>query len=100
MRKQLRGSAFLLIATILWGSTFVDQSVCMDHIGPFTFQAARCALAVIGLLPVIAISDRFKKDGQTFCSRWTDKKLWEDRSQFGLFSAVALRSVTQQILCI
>ena len=77
MRKQLRGSAFLLIATILWGSTFVAQSVGMDHIGPFTFQAARCALAVIGLLPVIAISDRFKKDGQTFCSRWTDKKLWK-----------------------
>ena len=31
---------------------------------------------------------------------WTDNKLWENRSQFGLFSAVALRSVTQQILCI
>lgn len=77
MKRQLRGSTFLLIATILWGSTFVAQSVGMDHIGPFTFQAARCALAVICLLPVIVISDRFQKDGKTFTSRWADKKLWK-----------------------
>lgn len=65
------------LATIIWGSAFVAQSVGMDHIGPFTFQAVRCFLAVIGLLPVIAIFDKFKKDGQTFLTRWNDKKLWK-----------------------
>ena len=51
----------LLIATVIWGSTFVAQSVGLDHIGPFTFQAVRCFLAVLILLPVIAILDRKKK---------------------------------------
>lgn len=77
MKKQLRGSVLLLLATIIWGSAFVAQSVGMDHIGPFTFQAVRCLLAVIGLIPVIAIFDIFKKDGQNFFSRWADKKLWK-----------------------
>ena len=77
MKKQLRGSIFLLLATVIWGSAFVSQSVGMDHIGPFTFQAIRCFLAVIGLLPVILIADRFKKDSQTFRTRWTDPKLWK-----------------------
>ena len=77
MNRQLKGSLALLVATIIWGSTFVAQSVGMDHIGPFTFQAVRCFLAVIGLLPVIAFTDRFKKDGKTFRSRWHDKKLWK-----------------------
>ncbi len=67
----------LLLATIIWGAAFVGQSVGMDHIGPFTFQAVRCFLAVIGLLPVIVISDRKKGDGKNFFSRWNDKKLWK-----------------------
>lgn len=77
MKKQLKGSILLLLATIIWGSAFVSQSVGMDHIGPFTFQAVRCWLAIIGLVPVIAIADLKKQDGKTFKSRWLDKKLWK-----------------------
>lgn len=77
MNKQLRGSLSLLLATLIWGSTFVAQSVGMDHVGPFTFQAVRCLLAVIGLFPVIALTDRKKQDGKTFSERWADKKLWK-----------------------
>ena len=77
MSKQFKSSIYLLLATIIWGSTFVAQSVGMDHIGPFTFQAVRCGLGVLCLIPVILISDRFKHDGKTFCSRFYDKKLWK-----------------------
>ena len=65
-----------MLATVLWGSTFVAQSVGMDHIGPFTFQAVRCGLGVLAMLPVIFLADRFKNDGKTFCARWISKKLW------------------------
>lgn len=75
--KQLKGTLSLLLATVIWGSAFVAQSVGMDLIGPFTFQAVRCALAAIGLLPVIYVADRFKNDGKTFAKRWLDKKLWK-----------------------
>ena len=79
MKQQLRGSIALIIATIIWGSTFVAQSVGMDHIGPFTFQAIRCALGALILLPIIWIVDRIKKpqDSKNFLSRWADPKLWK-----------------------
>ncbi len=86
MKKQLKGSLLLLFATVIWGSAFVAQSVGMDHIGPFTFQAVRCALAVVGLLPVIWLADRRRTDGKTFLSRWCDKKLWKA----GILCAVPL----------
>lgn len=95
MRKQLRGCAFLLLATIIWGSAFVSQSIGMDHIGPFTFQAVRCTLAVIGMIPAILIFDRFKKDGKCFFSRWVDAKLWKTGIMCGLplFLACNLQQV-------
>lgn len=76
MKKKLSGSIMLLLATVIWGSAFVSQNIAMKYMGPFSFQAIRCALAVIGLIPVVAIFDRFAKDGKTFLSRWADKKLW------------------------
>ena len=76
MKKNLLGSISLLLATVIWGSAFVAQSVGMDHVGPYTFQAIRCAMAAIGLVPVIAIFDAGKNDGKSFISRFADKKLW------------------------
>ena len=88
MNKQLKSNVILLIATIIWGSTFVAQSIGMDHIGPFTFQAARCLLAALALLPIIAVTDLFtcKGDGKNFFIRWYDKKLWKA----GLFAGIPL----------
>lgn len=79
MNKKLRSNLAILIATVIWGSTFVAQSIGMDHIGPFTFQAARCFLGGLILLPIIAVSDKLthKNDGKNFLNRWMDKKLWK-----------------------
>ncbi len=66
----------LLLATIIWGSAFVSQNIAMKYMGPFSFQAIRCAIAVIGLIPVVAIFDRISKSKKSFLSRWADKKLW------------------------
>ncbi len=95
MKKQVRGSIYLLLATVIWGSAFVSQSIAMDHMGPFTFQAIRCLLAVLGLLPVIMIADGLQKDGKNFWSRWADKKLWKAGILCGipLFLACNLQQV-------
>lgn len=77
MKKELRGSILLLLATVIWGSAFVFQSMGMDHIGPFAFQAVRCLIATLGLLPIIYLFDRKKSDNKTFLSRWRDKTLWK-----------------------
>ena len=93
MKNKFRGSACLLGATIIWGAAFVAQSVGMDYIGPFTFQAVRCALAVIGLLPVIWIADR--RGGRAFAAGWKDRKLWLGGllCALPLFMAVNLQQV-------
>ena len=78
MKKQIKGSLALIVATLIWGTTFVAQSMGMDHIGPFAFQAARCILGSLFLFPVIAVADRFSgiNDGKSYFSRWCSKKLW------------------------
>ena len=97
MKSKLKSNIAILIATIIWGSTFVAQSIGMDHIGPFTFQAARCCLGGLILIPIIAIADRFtsSNDGKTFWTRWLDKKLWKAGALCGfpLFIATNLQQM-------
>ncbi len=44
---------YLLICSIVWGISFVPQAASMEFIGPFTFNAVRCALGSLVLIPVI-----------------------------------------------
>lgn len=67
----------LFLATLLWGSTFVAQSLGMDHVGPFTFQGVRCGIGAIALLPIIYLFDRKDGHGADFFKRFTDKTLWK-----------------------
>ena len=53
--RRLKGTLILLLTAMIWGSAFVAQSVAMDYIGPFTFNALRMALGGAALLPVIFI---------------------------------------------
>lgn len=66
----------MLLATIIWGSTFIFQRMASGGIGAFTFQASRCLLGALVLLPVIWLFDKKKQDGKTYIARWADKKLW------------------------
>lgn len=77
MKSKMMGSIFLLLATIIWGSAFVSQNMAMEFMGPFSFQAIRCWLAVVGLVAVIFLFDRFQKDSIPFIKKWQNKKLWE-----------------------
>lgn len=61
MNKSLKGTLILMITAIVWGISFVSQSVSMDHIGPNTFNGIRTLLGCVSLLPVIAVLDMGKK---------------------------------------
>ena len=50
----------LFLTAFIWGTAFVAQSVGMDHIGPFTFNAARSLVGGVALIPVVLVFDRFK----------------------------------------
>ena len=66
----------LLLATLIWGTTFIPQRMAMSGMTPFYFQAIRCSLGVLALIPVTMILDRSKRDGNSYFGRWKDKKLW------------------------
>ncbi|MBE6916777.1 MAG: DMT family transporter [Ruminococcaceae bacterium] len=90
MTKKLKGTLTLLLATAIWGSTFVAQSVGVDVIGPYTFLAIRCILAVIVLLPVVWFRNK-----TSFTSVIADKQLWKVGIICGiaLFAATALQQL-------
>ena len=93
MKHKLRGSISLLAATLIWGSAFIAQSIGMDHIGPFTFQAIRCGLAVLFLVPLSLVFD--KGDVRLFVQKWADPKLWKAGCICGcaLFVAASLQQI-------
>lgn len=96
MKTTVKGCLALLLATVIWGCAFVAQSVGMDHTGPFTFQAVRCLLAVLTLLPVISLFDQKKNDNMNFFSRWCDRNLWIAGTLCGiaLFVATSAQQVS------
>ncbi len=67
--KSLRGSLLLLLTSLIWGIAFAFQRSGMEHIGPITFMAARCLLAVIFLAALCVIKygpkDAFRYDKAT-----------------------------------
>ena len=76
MNKKIISALALLTATVLWGSAFASQNMAMDYMNPFAFQAIRCLIAVIGMLPVIAIFDR-SNHLSGFWKKWADPALWK-----------------------
>lgn len=52
-KEKIRNSILLLLTAVIWGTAFVAQSVGMDYIGPFTFNAARFLIGGTVLIPLI-----------------------------------------------
>lgn len=92
MKNKLRGTLSLLIATVIWGSAFIAQSVGMDYIGPFTFQTMRSVLAVPFLIIIIFLIERSPANT---LRKWLDPKLWKAGLPCGiaLFIAAGLQQL-------
>jgi len=64
MNKKIKSTIFLLLCAILWGVAFVAQRDGMADMGPFYFSAFRMYMGSLTLIPIIYLSDRFKKREQ------------------------------------
>ena len=53
--NRIRQNVLPVLAALIWGTAFVAQSVSTDHVGPFTFNAARSAIASVFLLVLCLI---------------------------------------------
>ncbi|MCI7020503.1 MAG: DMT family transporter [Clostridiales bacterium] len=95
MKKQIKGSLYLLLATTIWGFAFIAQSVGMDRIGPFTFQAVRCALAVLFLIPCSFLMELRSCSVRESAEKWKNPTLWKVGIICGcaLFVAASLQQV-------
>lgn len=55
---QRRANLLLMTAAAIWGFAFVAQRVGMEHLRPFTFNAARFVIGTLVLLPLLPLSGR------------------------------------------
>ena len=51
-KNSMKNTGMLFLAALIWGFAFVAQSAGMDYVGPFTFNAVRCVIGAIVLIPV------------------------------------------------
>ena len=74
--NQVRQVVFPLLTALIWGTAFVAQDVCADHMGPMTFNATRFFIAFLALLVIVFIFGHLKKDGpsQTAVQRKQGRK--------------------------
>ena len=95
MKRQLQGSLSLLLCTMIWGTAFIAQSVGMEHIGPFTFQAIRCFLAVLFLVPLATVIGLNRYSFRNSLKKWVDPLLWKSGLLCGsvLFIAASLQQI-------
>lgn len=61
-KNSFIGPALLLITALIWGISFVSQSVGMEVVECFTFSGIRTLLGGICLLPVVLILNKGKLD--------------------------------------
>ncbi len=88
MNRKLKGNIILFITAIIWGISFVSQSVGMEYIEPNTFMGIRTLMGGIVLLPVIFVLDKAKKKQGAY--RPTNmKKLLKYGIICGLFLCIA-----------
>ena len=94
MKQQMKGTLALLLGTFIWGTAFIAQSVGMELIGPFTFQAIRCILGVIVLFLASLVFD-CKVGIAGSLRKWRNPKLWRSGIICGiaLFVATSLQQV-------
>lgn len=51
-KSGLKNIVMLFLAALIWGFAFVAQSAGMNYVGPFTFNAVRCLIGALVLVPV------------------------------------------------
>ena len=95
MRNKFRGIVSLLLATLIWGTAFIAQSVGMDYIGPFTFQTIRCGLAVLFLIPAVTVLELRNCSVTESIAKWKNPTLWKSGLICGsaLFVAQSLQQI-------
>ena len=95
-RLEWFGTISLLLASIIWGAAFVAQSIGMEHIEPFTFNAIRSLVGACALAVLILVVSLWKRShgGRETTEKGSARDLWVGGILCGL--ALTLASNLQQ----
>lgn len=63
--KTARSNCMLIVTALIWGVAFVAQSVGMNYVGPFTFNAARFFIGGVILIPCIFLIKKVNRAQKT-----------------------------------
>lgn len=79
-RKLVRYEGFLVLASLIWGTSFVSVKIGVEHVDPFLFSILRFLFGSLALIFVLVLLKRI------------DTRLFKDRIIWGiaLINAVAL----------
>lgn len=91
--NRIRQNVFPVLAALIWGTAFVAQSVSADFVEPFTFNAARSAVAFLFLLVLSAVL-RCRRRRDFAQSAQARPNAWRDLALGGLCCGVALTLAT------
>ena len=58
--SKIKGSIYLILTAVIWGSGFVAQSLGEDNVSAFTFSAYRTLVGVAALLVLILIKEKIQ----------------------------------------
>ena len=95
-QDNIKGSIILIITAILWGTTFVAQSLGSDYVGPFTYNACRFIITGIILSLVSLIISKNKKDEITKVEN-RKSNLWIILMSIGVGVSLFFGATFQQI---
>lgn len=70
--KNLKQNIMLMLAAMIWGVSFVAQSVGVEKVGPFTFNGIRFVMGGLVLLPLILILGRSSRSNAQNTSSVTE----------------------------
>ena len=72
--NRIRQNVLPVLAALIWGTAFVAQSVSTDHVGPFTFNAARSVIASVFLLALCLILRAVQRKKPDYVSKTASRK--------------------------
>ncbi len=89
-KTQWKGVVMLMLTALIWGTSFVAQSVGMDSVGAFTFNGIRTLIGAVVLLPFILIRDALQSRTMTAEQKTQRKAADKKTVRYGAILGVVL----------
>lgn len=89
-KKALGGNFALLLAAIIWGTSFVAQDVGMEHVEAFTYNGIRMLMGAAVLIPVIIFMQLKKRSDYKDLSKERRKKMLAVQVKSGIICGLIL----------